>query len=125
MIYGWHPYTLVDTDSNITLSVATPPIFELFRGSAPPIKFTEDSYICLVHFVEYAKIRNYYHCFIELDKVYKPVKLSLPFVFKSLSIEYCLSIRKVENTIECFPGFMESDPHKVSINISDLEWIAF
>jgi hypothetical protein len=125
MIYGWHPYRLIDTESNITLTIPTPPLFSLLRGSAPPVKFTDNTYICLVHFVEYASIRNYYHCFVELDESYKPIKVSLPFVFNSVSIEYCLSIRKVDDIIECFPGFMESNPHKVRINISDLEWLSF
>ena len=125
MIYGWYPYCLIDTESNITLTIPTPPLFSLFRGSAPPVKFTDNTHICLVHFVEYTKIRNYYHCFVELDQNYKPIKLSLPFVFNSVSIEYCLSIRKVDDVIECFPGFMESDPHKVRINISTLEWLSF
>lgn len=124
MIYSWHPYSLIDTDSNITLTTLTPPLFSLFRGSAPPVKYTDNTYVCLVHFVEYAKIRNYYHCFVELDSQYKPIKFTLPFVFNKISIEYCLSIRKIDDKIECFPGFMESDPHKVSINISDLEWVS-
>jgi glycosyltransferase involved in cell wall biosynthesis len=124
MIYNWHPYTLVDTDSNIVLTVSTPPLFSLFRGSTPPVKYTDDTYICLVHIVEYARIRNYYHCFVQLDKNYKPIKITLPFVFNSISIEYCLSMRKVDDKIECFPGFMESNPHKVSINTCDLEWVA-
>ena len=125
MIYGWHPYQLIDTESNVTLTIPTPPLFSLFRGSSPPVKFTDNTYICLVHFVEYVQIRNYYHCFVELDESYKPIKVSLPFVFNSVSIEYCLSIRKVDDVIECFPGFMESNPHKVRINISNLDWLSF
>lgn len=123
MIYSWHPYCLIDTDSNIKVSVPTPPLFNLFRGSAPPVKYDDNTYICLVHLVEYAAIRNYFHCFVQLDSNFKPIKISLPFVFNSISIEYCLSIRKIDDKIECFPGFMESNPHKVSINITDLEWV--
>ena len=125
-IYSWNPLQIGKIRNNkfyFNKRYTVPPLFNLFRGSAPAIKYTENTYICLVHMVEYAKIRNYYHCFVELDESYKPINVTLPFVFGSISIEYCLSIRKIDNAIECFPGFMESNPHKVTIPLNALQWI--
>jgi hypothetical protein len=76
-IYGWRPFTLINDTGEIVKQVQTPPLFSLFRGSAPPIRY-KDNWLCLVHFVEYCKPRIYYHCFIELDKTLTPIKFSLP-----------------------------------------------
>ena len=124
MIYGWHPYTLVNTKSEIIRKSDTPSFFQYLRGSAPPVKLG-DKYIVLVHFVHYVKPRKYYHCLIELNKSLHPVKISLPFVFKSSSVEYCVSFRfPSENTIEFYTSFMDSNPHKITTNMDKFEWVS-
>jgi tetratricopeptide (TPR) repeat protein len=123
-IYGWHPYTIVDDNVNTIKVVQTPPLFNLFRGSAPPIQYN-DGWLSLVHLVEYSTPRNYYHCFVKLDNDFLPKNISLPFVFKSISIEYCVSIRlNTQNTVECYVSFMDKNPHKISINTDDISWIS-
>jgi len=122
-IYGWHPYTLIDNESNILRVVNTPPLFQLFRGSASPIHYN-DEWLCLVHFVEYSKPRKYYHCFVKLNKHFIPQKISLPFTFQSTSIEYCISIRfQTKDIIEAYVSFMDKDPARVEFNVSCLDWI--
>jgi hypothetical protein len=85
-IYDWFPFRVLGKTS---VSYTVPPLFKLFRGSAPPFK-KESEWWILVHMVEYSKPRVYYHCFVVVDENYKPTRVSLPFVFKSPEIEYCV-----------------------------------
>lgn len=124
MIHSWHPYTLVNSNSKILKISNTPEFFMHLRGSAAPIKYG-DNYLALVHFVEYSKPRKYYHCFVELNKSLEPSRISLPFVFKSASVEYCVSFRfQNENTIEFYTSFMDSNPHKIETEFSKFEWVS-
>ena len=121
-IYNWHPYIIIKDNGEIVKQINTSPLFSLFRGSASPIRYN-DGWLCLVHFVEYCKPRIYYHCFIELDKSLNPQKISLPFSFKSNSIEYCVSFRLINNIVEAYVSFMDKDSSKVEFDVSSLQWI--
>ena len=124
MIYSWSPFRLVNDKGDIIKTKETPGFFNLLRGSAPPVK-QGNKHWCLVHFVEYSKPRKYYHCLVELNKSLEPSKISLPFVFKSASVEYCVSFRfQNESTIEFYVSFMDSNPHRVEADISKFEWIS-
>jgi glycosyltransferase involved in cell wall biosynthesis len=123
-IYGWHPYTLVNSNSETVKKSNTPAFFSHLRGSAPPVK-QGDKYWVLTHFVEYSKPRKYYHCIIELNKSLEPSRITLPFVFKSASVEYCVSFRfQNENTLEFYTSFMDSNPHKIVTPISNFDWVS-
>jgi hypothetical protein len=121
IIYSWQPLIVLENDK-IIKQYDTPPLIKLFRGSALPIEWNSNM-LGLVHIAEYSKPRNYYHCFIELNSDFKPVRLSLPFVFKSVAIEYCISMRELDSeTVQCFVSFNDSNPHKVDIKYSDIPW---
>jgi predicted GH43/DUF377 family glycosyl hydrolase len=122
-IYGWYPFRIVDDKNTILKTVNTPPLFNLFRGSAPPIQY-ENEWISLIHFVEYSKPRKYYHCFVKHDSSMVPKQISLPFCFKETSIEYCVSFRAVDDSFECYVSFMDKDPHCITIDSSVIEWIS-
>lgn len=122
-IYGWYPYTIIDNDSNILKVIETPPLFNLFRGSAPPLVF-KDELLVLVHFVEYSKPRKYYHCFVKLSLDYNElIAVSLPFFFRENAIEYCISVIEKNDRLACFTTLNDSDPHEILIDYSDLDWI--
>jgi hypothetical protein len=126
-IYSWSPLRIGKIRGDkfyFFKEISTPAFFKTFRGSAPPLEI-DGKLVALIHFCEYSQKRNYYHCFVELEKrTYRPLGISLPFTFRSNGIEYCLSMRlKDSETIYCFVSFMDSDPHKVEINIKDLNWI--
>lgn len=124
-IYSWHPFRigrLVDDRLIIFKEIETPPLFHLFRGSAPPMKIG-DKWQVLVHFVEYCVPRKYYHCFVEFNEDWKLLRVSLPFYFKHNAIEYCISTRHVGESIECYVSFNDCNPHKIIINKSTLEWV--
>jgi glycosyltransferase involved in cell wall biosynthesis len=123
-IYGWSPLrigTIEDKKWKLVKEIETPPLFSMFRGSAPPVEMN-GKWVALVHLTEYSSPRMYYHMFVELDKeTYKPLRISLPFVFRQVGIEYCISMRVVQSKIECFATLMDADPRR--FQISDIEWI--
>ncbi len=120
MIYNWHPFEVIGDNPVV---YPTPPLFTMIRGSGTPMKRGDEWWV-LTHMVEYSHPRIYYHCFVVLDSTYKPKRVSLPFVFRSVSIEYCVYSRFVGNSIECFPTQNEKDPGVATIPISSLEWLS-
>jgi hypothetical protein len=124
IIYNWSPLQIIKADGTTIVKHDTPPLFSLFRGSTIPIRWNS-SWLVMVHFAEYSTPRKYYHCLVELEmETYRVLKVSLPFVFKTPSIEYCLSMRFVsETTLECYPSFMDSNVSKYTFTLGSLEWI--
>jgi regulator of replication initiation timing len=120
MIYDWHPFRIVGPNARVQ---NTPPMFSLFRGSAPPVR-RGNEWMALVHFVQYSKPRKYYHCFVTLSKDLVPVRISLPFVFRTPSIEYCVSFRIMDMYAECYASFMDSEPSRVLIPLKSIEWVS-
>lgn len=124
-IYGWSPLRIGKLHEDkliIFKEIETPPLFNLFRGSAPPIEWNNDL-LTMVHFVEYSVPRKYYHCFVRMSKDYTNIAVTLPFYFKSHEIEYCVSMFKSDNNINCLVSFNDCNPHMCTINYQDLEWI--
>jgi hypothetical protein len=125
-IYSWNPLRIGKIRGDrfiITSQTNTPPLFTLFRGSASPIE-VNGSWVTLVHFVEYCQPRNYYHCLVELEKeTYKVLKVSLPFVFKNIGIEYCISGRFIEDSLEYYFSSWDKDSSKIQLKLSNIEWI--
>ena len=128
-IYSWSPLrigTIQDNQFLFTKEIRdTPPLFKLFRGSAPPIE-VNGRWLVLVHFVEYCQPRNYYHCFVELEKhSYKILKVSLPFVFEKIGIEFCISGRFIKETseLEYYFSSWDANPAKIRLSKDTLEWI--
>jgi glycosyltransferase involved in cell wall biosynthesis len=123
VIYDWSPLTVMKLDSTIIIKHSVPPIFSLFRGSAPPIE-VNNKWIAMVHIVDFNTTRKYYHLFVELDKdTYRPNKISLPFVFKKATIEYCTSMYLSDSSIVCYPSIMDSTPYQITIDMRSIEWI--
>jgi glycosyltransferase involved in cell wall biosynthesis len=124
-IYSWSPLrigTINNGEMKFVAEIETPCLFEVFRGSAPPV-LHNGKWLVLVHFCEYSSIRNYYHCFVELEYTsYNVLQVSLPFRFKDSSIEYCISTRIVSNAIECYVSFFDENPHTITIPLDALEW---
>jgi len=123
-IYDWFPLRIGSVNGStlrIQVTHETPPFFQLLRGSA--CIALAQGYMALAHFVEYSKPRKYYHCLVELDLAYKPLRISLPFVFYSASVEYCISFRKVGDGYVFYVSQMDANPSTVTIRNTSLEWI--
>lgn len=124
-IYSWNPLRIghiKDDQFVFTKTVQTPPLFHHMRGSAPPMR-KGDGWWVLTHFVEYCVPRKYYHCFIEFDNSWKPLRITLPFYFKQNAIEYCISTLFNGSQIECYVSFNDCNPHKAIVKESSLTWI--
>ncbi|HSX12520.1 MAG TPA: hypothetical protein VLF61_03435, partial [Rhabdochlamydiaceae bacterium] len=67
--------------------------FSRFRGSAGPIPF-DRGYLVLIHevFMRTENERCYLHRFIYLDQDFMIKKISLPFTFQHVGVEYCCSM---------------------------------
>jgi glycosyltransferase involved in cell wall biosynthesis len=120
ILYDWHPLRVLGPNA---CTHSTPPLFSLFRGSAPPVRNGRDWWV-LVHFVHYSKPRKYYHCIVVLDETFKPRRFSYPFVFRSASIEYCVSMRLRPSALECYVSFQDKDASRATIPLEALEWIS-
>jgi hypothetical protein len=113
----------MNLDGTMLIKHIVPPVFSLFRGSAPPIE-VNDKWVTMVHIVDYNTTRKYYHLFVELDKeTYRPNRISLPFIFKQATIEYCTSMYLIDSTIICYPSIMDSEPYELRIDLHSIEWI--
>jgi hypothetical protein len=121
MIYDWHPLTLVDSTGTIVKEITTPPMFSNFRGSAPPIRM-DNAWWALVHMVDYGPPRKYYHCIVELNDDYTPTRVSMPFTFVSPAIEYCLSFRRVDDTLHFFAGINETALSRFIVRLTEFTW---
>lgn len=127
VIYRWHPLEIGVIQGNelkIHTKHTTPWFFQHLRGSAIPLRVVDELW-CLVHFVEYSTPRKYFHCFVSLDaNTYKPKAISLPFVFRSNTIEYCIgcSLNDKKN-IECIFSTMDDNPCITEFSPSQIEWL--
>jgi hypothetical protein len=123
-IYNWYPLQIGTINGNeftVTTTIDTPKLFKLFRGSA--LVKHNSKLIALVHLCEYSKLRHYYHCFVELDSyTFGVIKVSNMFQFRGPGIEYCLSMRSLDNIVECYTSFCDADLHKVQIDLTSIEW---
>ena len=126
IIYNWSPLQIGRIEGNalnIHTRHETPKFFSHIRGSAVPFRINNELWV-MTHFVEYSAPRKYYHLFVVLDaNSYKPLRWSLPFVFGSATIEYCLGAIWVPNGILCTYSTMDDNPKKLIIQPSDLKWM--
>jgi len=124
IIYNWSPLRIIRFDGSEVTKHDVPPMFSLFRGSTIPVEWN-GNWLVMVHIVEYSTPRKYYHLLVELTKdTYVPVKISVPFVFNSACIEYCLSMRMLSSSVvECYPSSMDGNLLKYRFDITSLQWI--
>lgn len=96
-VYSYDPFIIYkpDLETGICdLALTYKPVhdFSHFRGSAGPIEF-DDGHLVLVHEVV---IQNHHRCymhrFLKLDADFKIQKVSKPFIFRHLGVEYCCSM---------------------------------
>jgi len=56
---------------------------------------------------------------------YKPIEISLPFVFKTTTIEYCLGMELNQEKTEITFGFstMDDNPRLITVPYSSFSWL--
>jgi glycosyltransferase involved in cell wall biosynthesis len=125
VIYRWSPLEIgrfEGSDLKIINSYPMPWLFNHFRGSAVPVRVDNELW-ALVHFVEYSSPRKYFHCFVALNPTnYKPTRISVPFVFRQKTIEYCLGVTIKGKQATCFVSTMDDNPTVVIFDTAQLVW---
>ena len=125
-IYQWHPLeirTFVGTQAPLHKSHETPQFFKHFRGSAAPIKVKNELW-ALTHFVIGERPRIYYHCIVVMDDTtYRPKRISVPFLFYSKLIEFCINLSVSGSKITCMFAILDEAPYTATFSLSDDQWI--
>jgi hypothetical protein len=126
-IYQWHPLeirTFVGPRAPLHVSHETPWFFRHLRGSAAPIKVKNELW-ALTHFVIGATPRIYFHCIVVLDNAtYRPKRISVPFVFYSKLIEFCINMSvSSASKITCMFAILDEAPYTATFSIPDNQWI--
>ena len=126
-IYGWHPLEIGAVNENnkleIHTSFNTPPFFSRFRGSSNICEY-DGRLWALTHFVRYTTPRVYYHSLVAFNPdTMKPEIYSLPFTFRKLAIEYCLSIQIHDGKIIFVFSQNDNDPGMITIPIVNLKFL--
>lgn len=93
-IYSYDPFVLLapnieNGECQTVLSYSPILDFSRFRGSAAPIDF-ENGYLMMIHEVFHYK--KYLHRFVYLNKDFVITKVSLPFTFTHVGVEFCLAM---------------------------------
>lgn len=126
IIYSWKPLRVGRIQENrleFHTSHETPWFFQHLRGSSVPCRMGDELW-CLVHYVEYSTPRKYFHCIVKLNSsTYKPIAISLPFVFKNHGIEYCLSMELHDRKMRCMYSSWDDNPCIGEAPLDALEWI--
>ena len=123
-IYQWYPLEIrefVGEKAPMVASHATPWFFRHLRGSARPVMVKNELW-ALAHFVIGSTPRVYYHCVVVLNpKKYTPLRVSLPFLFYSELIEFCINMSVSGTTVTCMFAVLDDAPYKATFTIDD--WI--
>jgi hypothetical protein len=126
ILYQWHPLQVGQLKDNklvIAKTQDTPWFFRHLRGSAIPFRVDKELWV-LTHFVEYSSPRKYFHCMSILDaETYKPLRISLPFAFRKVGVEYCIGMRPLDGSIEFIFSSWDDNPCITEISLGNFEWI--
>ncbi len=128
VIYSCDPFIIYKVDINsgetkTVLNYEPAHDFAHFRGSAAPIAFDE-GYLMLIHEVIYLPSyeRYYMHRFAYTDKNFVVKKLSKPFTFKHLGIEFCpsMTIDHSEKQLILAVGVEDREAYLCFIDLNDV-----
>jgi hypothetical protein len=129
VIYSWGPFKwgrIVDNRLVIVKEYNTPDFCKHMRGSANPVEVGDDELWCLTHMVLHGEPRRYFHMIVVLDKeTLKPVRISMPFYFREIGVEYCMfmDVRLNENKIHFISSLWDKDPAEIVVDINSFIFI--
>jgi len=128
-IYKWHPLqigTLQKGTLKIISEIPTPPLFERVRGSTICQNDSSGNKMFVVHYSDETSPRTYYHMLVVLDKdSLVPLRMSQPFVFSSIGIEFCIGFCLEEpttNRIRFWYSQHDRDPVWLSVSLDSFVW---
>ena len=122
VIYSWYPMkigSIVDNKLNIHTIYDLPAIFDGMRGSTSAVRCGTELW-CITHSVT-SEPRKYYHYIVVLNDKLKPIRMSIPFCFKSPSIEYCLGFERINSDFIFTCSYMDADPGILKVPIAFID----
>lgn len=129
LIYCYEPFTIYKPDletghSTTLFSGSDQNDYSNFRGSAPPIPW-KDGYLFLIHEVVQKQdlTRTMLHRLVFFDQQFQIKRLSLPFIFDHLGIEYCCGFAlDHSNTQLIFAvGLEDKEAHLYFVDCTEIE----
>ncbi len=128
-IYSHHPLTILELNidtgkEKVVIEKFSDYDLSNVRGSSIPVKYKDEWYV-LVHEVVQKNTRKYYHRILNYSKNWELQKISLPFFFQNLFVEFSLSIMIDTDTQELIIPFSTRDntTETVSINLKNILWV--
>ena len=101
----------------------TPWFFRHLRGSGAPARVKNELWT-LTHFVIGEHPRYYFSCIVALDATsYRPTRISVPFLFNSSLVEFCINIRVEGKKIKCIYSTVDDNLCEITFQIKDEDWI--
>jgi tetratricopeptide (TPR) repeat protein len=125
-VHKWFPFEIGRIEGNkleITSRFPTSPYFSKMRGSANAVKY-KNEFWCLTHVVKYGSPRKYYHHIVVLDgTTLRPIRLSMPFYFKTHGIEYCLGFHVEGDKAQFVYSTFDASPRSVTTPLGQFEFL--
>ncbi len=131
-VYSYEPFILLEVDPQtgncteiLRKSNSQYDLSEL-RGSAPPVWLPDlQQYLIMTHEVVFCETRKYIHRFTLWDQEFNLLKISEPFYFNNLFIEFSLSvIYNSENQSLTIPfSHMDNSTFLCHIPFSNIPWL--
>lgn len=93
------------------------------RGSSQVIPW-KDGYLAVVHeanFIPGTQKRWYWHRFIKYSLSYRPLQISLPFVFHAREIEFCAGACVLDNKLILSYGFKDESARIATLDCNEVE----
>lgn len=125
VIYKFDPFEVGYLDRIYIPKLQVKPPIDLssFRGSAGPIPF-EDGFLSLVHEVYNGEeARTYWHRFVSLSKGFGVKRISRPFYFLEIGIEFCCGMcYKVDGTgLILSIGIKDKEAYLIEVPLEKVE----
>jgi len=128
-IYKWCPFeigvlrTLEDGGKQLVIETTwnhTTPMFSNVRGSTPFVE-TSEGLMGVVHFSYEGSPRRYFHVLVLLDRTtWMPISYSNFFVFRKVSIEFCIGFAVESERCTFWISNFDRDPEVISVDIDKI-----
>ena len=128
-IYKWFPFeigrlhSIENGKQQLVIETSwnhTTPMFSRVRGSSPFVE-THKGWVGVVHFSYESSPRRYFHILVLLDRnTLLPVSYSNYFVFRNVSIEFCVGFAVESETYTFWISNFDRDSEVISVGIHEI-----